>query len=146
MKKQILSLMFLFGIISIPCLGQTVSYYYDATGNRTERVIELNASMQSASLESEEKAPENPIVDTLQDIEIQIYPNPTRGLVSIEIPEFEKLKNGIITIHNAARQTLFQTRINANTLQFDLSRYPVGLYIMTIQCNGEVAHWKIIKV
>lgn len=146
MKTQIFTLLFFLVICAVPCLSQTISYYYDQAGNRVERVIVLSAKMQADELDEQEEAKENPIIDRLQDLEIQIYPNPTRGLVSIEIPEPEKLSKGVITVRNAAKQVLFQTQINSGTFQIDLSRYSAGFYMMTIQCNGEIASWKIVKL
>lgn len=142
MKKQLFLFIFLFGIVSFSSLAQNLRYYYDQSGNRIERIIELKNPLEEKKSEEEE----NPIIDKLQEAAIRIYPNPTSGLITLEFPASEKLKAGLVSISNVARQVLLQQNIKLNTLQFDLSAYPAGVYIMTLQCDGEISSWRIIKI
>ncbi|MDR0681309.1 MAG: hypothetical protein LBG15_05605, partial [Dysgonamonadaceae bacterium] len=71
--------------------SQTISinFDYDSAGNRIERIIRFSSS---SSLRSEETGLAEEEVTLIDDVvakqEIKIYPNPTRGLLTVEIVNY----------------------------------------------------------
>ena len=82
----------IFCLISVQgLLGQTVYYSHDEAGNRYLRTIIMptQATMKSAKVNTvdtlKEEKVQDPLEDQLGDVKIKIYPNPTRGILKIEM-------------------------------------------------------------
>lgn len=125
-------------------LGDTTYVYtYDASGNRTERVIDLTKSAQiqgnSSSTEKEQM-----IEEGLAEFNIKIYPNPTKGALKIEIPglgnEYARL-----AIYNNQGKLIIDKKVSKFVNEVNLSRYPSGMYILKILIGQNSSEWKIIK-
>jgi hypothetical protein len=79
MKKLLLITgLLLIAVISIN--AQTISYEYDASGNRFRRIM---VSLKSASTATEKD--KEPIETGWGERKVTIYPNPTRGNLKIRI-------------------------------------------------------------
>jgi hypothetical protein len=113
------------------------SFNYDGSGNRENRQL---IQLKSGQTSSEESIYE----DIVNQLEIKIYPNPTKGLLKIEIPciEKEKATIGIFTMQGAMIKKL---AVSTTYTEVDLKNQPPGIYILRI-CVGEISsEWKIIK-
>ena len=78
---------FLFSILfcaAISLSAQSISYHYDNTGNRTERII----NMQSSPPQPQTATEITPLEDLISGRKLKIYPNPTEGMLSIAINDF----------------------------------------------------------
>jgi hypothetical protein len=130
----------------------TIYYTYDNAGNLIEKVIHLNSGLKSAKINNNTKNPVSPVDSSLikdnsfKSGEVKIYPNPTRGIVEIELPsdsgvdsEFQFIVldvNGRVIIDK--RKEPFRTSL-------DLSNQPNGIYFLHIRSGSLVSKWKIIK-
>tara|TARA_B100000963_G_scaffold96486_4_gene83312 strand:- start:4870 stop:8685 length:3816 start_codon:yes stop_codon:yes gene_type:complete len=73
---------------------------------------------------------------------LQIYPNPTNGIVTII---GEKIKN--ISIYNILGNQLFKVEknnLNINTRNIDLSNLARGIYTIQIEQNNKILNYQII--
>ena len=73
---------------------------------------------------------------------LQIYPNPTNGIVTII---GEKIKN--ISIYNILGNQLFKVEknnLNINTRNIDLSNLAQGIYTIQIEQNNKILNYQII--
>ena len=72
----------------------------------------------------------------LEGTKILMFPNPTEGLVNIQlIDNFERLE---VTIVNAKEQLILKQKFgNTQLIQLDLSRLSSGVYYINIQIEGE---------
>jgi hypothetical protein len=122
--------------------AQNVTYQYDAAGNRKARIIELQKSPASRSAEAE--TPE-PVVDVIAKQEIKIYPNPTKGLLKVEIGNFSDDLTGNIAIFDSSGKTVVQVGSLSAENSLDISRQADGIYFLKIKVGDEVSTWKIIK-
>ena len=113
-----------------------VSYDYDACGNRINREIILSRSIDTSEKTFEEKLSENTII---------IYPNPTEGLLKIEIKGWEQSENQSISVYNSNGGLINNTIITSSITEIDLSECANGIYILTITYNNDISNWKIIK-
>ena len=134
-------------IISVPSFGMsgdtTFVFTYDASGNRTGRVIDLTKSAQitaSSSTVNEEKLFEA----ELASLDIRIYPNPTKGVLKVEIPDIGDIKPTLVVYNLQGKQLIHKT-VSRQISTINLSGQPAGMYIMKIVNGQESLDWKIIK-
>ncbi|MEI7983735.1 MAG: T9SS type A sorting domain-containing protein, partial [Bacteroidota bacterium] len=76
----------------------------------------------------------------------KIYPNPTNGIISLEINETESVAGLSVTIYRITGEPILKKELNPRFHQsFDLSSQPAGIYIMQIAGNNLSEVVKIIK-
>ena len=138
---------FMLFAISIPSFGMsgdtTFVFTYDASGNRTERLIDLSKSARitaSSSRANEEKLFEA----ELANLAIRIYPNPTKGVLKVEIPGIGDTKPRLVVYNLQGKQLVHKT-VSKQISTINLSGHPAGMYIMKIVNGQESLDWKIIK-
>ena len=121
----------------------TYEYKYDDAGNREKRIISTVVLKSSDSMLSEEDV--LPVEDLHGELSLKIYPNPTKGLMRVEV--LNKLPESMVEIRlYGVDGTLLITRKNVEgSVELDLSNFSSGSYIMHIFVNGRKKEWKIIK-
>ena len=74
--------------------------------------------------------------DELNTATVKYYPNPTNGILNIEISSINVNEATVINITNASGIVVNQYRfasISGNKIQIDLSRYAKGTYFIQIR-------------
>ena len=74
--------------------------------------------------------------DELNTASVKYFPNPTNGILNIELTAAMKSESKIINISNAAGIVLNQIRAGISTnpvLQIDLRNYPSGIYFIQVK-------------
>lgn len=131
-------------IVSLSGKAQTTYYFgYDASGNRLIRSITVLKSAHIANqdtLANKQKT----FDDLICNQKVRIYPNPTKGLLSIEIPFVEKEK-AIIEIFAIQGAKIKELKVNGTYAEVDLMNQPPGMYILRISVGELYSEWKIIK-
>jgi hypothetical protein len=139
------------GFFAIVCLQllysqDKVSYGYDAAGNRTSRTIIYAAPPSPAPAEpQEDEAPPAVYSEMLSDIEIKIYPNPTDGLLKVEILNLPEKQTANIWLYNLSGKLITSFRRITDFANIDISEQPTGTYLMKIVAGKNQTEWKIIK-
>lgn len=141
MLKFLFSLLFLIIGIGNSLSTDILVYTYDNAGNRLIR----EKSVSSNAVKSRN------VKDSLQlnsnimmfDTKIIVSPNPTIGKFSVEIISNIDL-NPIISIYSLSGNLIYNTE-NQMRADFDLSGYISGIYIVSVDFNGEKRIFKIIK-
>ena len=123
----------------------TIKYEYDAAGNRVLRYNEIpmpakqfvdTAEVQTTGIFEEE----------LPEMKISITPNPTQGLLQVEISNAETLQGAEILLYNPQGLLIKQLGNLSEMTTFDISAQPDGIYVMQIVLNkNNISTWKIIK-
>lgn len=79
----------------------------------------------------------------------KVFPNPTNGIASIELPfYFEEGLTGNVIITDMTGKLMQKdsfTLLKYENLQFDFSNYNTGLYFIRIEVNGRIYYTKLIK-
>lgn len=75
--------------------------------------------------------------------EISMYPNPTSGLLTIEL---EKPDQYQIEIFSLSGQSVFNRRMEGSTYQIDLFSFRKGVYFITLRSEDYVITSKLIKL
>ena len=75
--------------------------------------------------------------------EIQVYPNPTAGLLTIEVAEYDLHQIEIVSLSG---QSVFNSTLEGPIMQVDLSSFQKGIYFLTIRTGAYVLTRKLIKL
>jgi hypothetical protein len=150
--KPIVLFFFLIIIVWFPMISfaQTtnLSYEYDGSGNRVLRhVIVLKSTKvtkDSLLMTSTKEKERSALNEKLDNREIKIYPNPTKGMITVDIPLTD---NDIsrVSLFDIQGKMIMDYRSAGTTTDVDLSGQPAGVYIMRIILNNKSTTWKIIK-
>ena len=119
-----------------------VTYGYDAAGNRISRTIIF--SPRSAPIPVEEEQPAV-YFERLSDIQLKIYPNPTTGLLTVEISNLPEGETATIRLYAMSGQLISTFNNISHTVNIDISSQPAGIYLMNIVAGEYRTEWKIIK-
>jgi hypothetical protein len=122
--------------------AQNVTYAYDNAGNRTDRVITMNSS---SSLSPGAPQAMTALTDLIADRAIVIYPNPTKGILTVEIPDYQSTIPVGFLLTNLSGQAIFSGKSETGSQTIDLSRQPAGIYLLRLSIGEESTVWKIIK-
>jgi len=137
-------ILFIFNIVLSNFLfAQTkICYSYDNAGNRTNRIICLKSIATQADSVN---IPKTPITENQGEMEITLYPNPTKGQLTVKITNMPDNTTGEITLHDlTGRLMIRQNSIQELTL-LDISSQPIGIYVLRIRAGDKVSEWKVIK-
>lgn len=148
MKKRLTILFLLTGLAGgITCQAQnaTVSYAYDACGNRVQRTLGFKkAEKNEYASDDDGKGWQASVVDTFGTAGLSLYPNPTEGRFSLAFTETPSapMQTRLCTVGGA----VIETRTITNAVEeFDLTDKPAGIYLLRLEAGGETQTWKIIK-
>ncbi|MDR1372299.1 MAG: T9SS type A sorting domain-containing protein [Dysgonamonadaceae bacterium] len=123
---------------------QSINFSYDATGNLTNRIINLQSGNASFGAAAREASVET-FIDIIDKQEVKIYPNPTKGQIRVEITSLPDGSEGCIVIYDSAGKIVAQQQTIASDNSLDISQNTDGIYIMRIRIGEEESTWKIIK-
>ncbi len=85
-------------------------------------------------------------VETLSENEINISPNPTSGIFTINLEAFSRpLSVSKIEITDITGKTIKQLSIDNYQLSIDLTNQPTGIYFIKVQTDKNIIIKKIIK-
>lgn len=123
--------------------SQKVVFAYDAAGNRISRSIVLMRRNAPKAQNTEEAV--EPFIEKLgANQELRIYPNPTRGIVFLDITGAGDASYRI-QLFNLKGIELRSCEAKAEQTAIDMTSYPEGVYILRIHRGDEIRDYKIIK-
>jgi len=134
----------LFAFVFLPIQAQRVVFTYDTAGNRTTRGIERQPDFLRNA--PSEDVMSDPFVEQTENRVIKIYPNPTRGMLIIEISSNENNERFRAAIYNMQGGLMQDIESFTGTaLNMDLSAHPPAVYVLQLRIGDEVMEYKIIK-
>ena len=141
------ALIFLLSVVlsmraGLDICAQRIKYTYDNAGNRLTRQKEIVVQTRGALSDEEEPSVYE---EELSETKVTIYPNPTRGMLKIDISGVEKFENARISLYDLTGKLLQQWAGISQSNEIDLSEGTPGMYIMQVAYNGKISSWKIIK-
>ena len=90
--------------------------------------------------------PQEVYTDALSETLITIYPNPTRGLLTVKISNMPQHAASSLTLFDMQGRVITQQPSLAEENKLDISAQPPGTYIMRIAVGDEDVSWKIVKM
>ena len=144
MKQKIYIGLCLLWMSTCPALHSQdkVTFQYDRAGNRISRTIVLSSKSAAASDKEERQAV---YTEMISDIKIKIYPNPTAGMVKVEIQNLPEGQTANIRIYSMSGRLIATFKDASSVTGVNLSNQPVGVYVMEIVTGEHRTEWKIIK-
>ena len=132
--------------ISLHCQAQqtgTVSFGYDDNGNRTSQSY---ASKQGGKVRQEEPTKTtSTVLDFHGDMRVSLYPNPAKDKLTLTIQNKPDELSLVFKVTTISGTVLYEIPLMDNTLSFDMSVLPSGIYMFQL-IGGDRKHvWKIIK-
>ena len=141
------ALIFLLSVVlsmwaGLDICAQRIKYTYDNAGNRLTRQKEIVVQTRGALSDEEEPSVYE---EELSETKVTIYPNPTRGMLKVDISGVEKFENARISLYDLTGKLLQQWAGISQSNEIDLSERTPGMYIMQVAYKGKISSWKIIK-
>lgn len=135
-------------LLLLICVSETGSAQssYGFTYEGGKRVTRAIITLKSAKIAKDTlQAKKEVLIDQVGLQETRIYPNPTKGILKVDLPLLVE-KNTTIRLYNSTGKLIIQQVAVESNNELNLSSYPPGLYIMSIQIGlKDRKDWKIIK-
>ncbi|MGB3800098.1 MAG: RICIN domain-containing protein [Lewinella sp.] len=88
------------------------------------------------------------LADAVDDMQVDLYPNPTNGAVHLELRLGQDREAGQVTLSDAQGRTVeeWEFRADAGTheLDFDMSNRPAGLYLVRVRAGQETISQRLV--
>lgn len=137
--KQVFLILLLSSSLAVNA-QRSMSFCYDDAGNRISRVMVLAKS----SAKSNQAVSSQSLFDEVGGKQVQISPNTSTGHVLVEmLGKSDCAVN--LSVYNASGMQVYSQAMQHERLDVDLSNNPSGIYILTIEVDGERQSWKIVK-
>lgn len=104
--------------------------------NRTAKKEQTTVDSMKTGIKNE--SPEEKIVKVSA-----IMPNPTTGMFTVTLSS--PLNNSNVILMNANGSVLENKKHSGNTLSFNISNQPSGVYFVRIEYEGDKLTFKVIK-
>ena len=146
MKSKYYIPLLLLGIASnVFSQNNRVNYTYDAAGNRLSGLSSQLRMAAVADYEDEDADTQEIYFDEINQSNIRIYPNPTKGILKVEITPATEGSPIHIQMYDMWGR-IFVNEQNASPFtDLDISDQPAGTYILNIFSDNRNTQWKIIK-
>lgn len=143
MKKQLklIGIILVLGMLFFSVSAQTVGYDYDIRGNITSRRVIVLKSSYRSSLDSI-VTPEA-FEDT--QLNIRIYPNPTKGDLIIEVPDYQENEVLTFQVYDINGRLLLNAKKKDGSTNLDFRSFSNGIYILRLTRKGTNVSWRIVK-
>lgn len=136
--------------------GGKVQYGYDYAGNRITRTIFYGEAKKGSikqdttidntgSLTEKAQEEKEEYKDIIENKRVSIFPNPTKGIISIEMFNYKKEEVFIVAVYDLQGREIINEQYSGMRLRLDLSGIPDGTYILKLISENETKEWKIVK-
>lgn len=77
----------------------------------------------------------------MKESNIFTYPNPSTGIVNIT-----NLKlNSALLVHNMSGKLVLTVPVNAKMMQINMKNQSNGIYLITVESEGQIEHLRLVK-
>ena len=162
--KKIITIGILLFVVLI-AKSQHYKFSYDNNGNRIKREFiplrmsqdtitdstsilkdsAIRASTNNNPQQMQLSQQQQKYETTLGDQKINVYPNPTKGELNIEITNLLENSHGIIQVTDMQGMLIYKDESITASKTINLSKAAPGSYIMRVVINNESHEWIIEK-
>jgi len=130
--------------LSATASAQSISYNYDASGNRTERArtVVLHSSSHTESVEAADTLVS--MTDSIGSIHFAVKASYQNESIVVDVEHSDNQAVLSYTLYNVSGQRLATVTGSASAL-FDMSAGPEGIYMIVVSDGKEQKTWKVIK-
>ncbi|MFU8844309.1 MAG: T9SS type A sorting domain-containing protein [Bacteroidales bacterium] len=142
MEKNIIRAMVALSIVlatNVAAQQEKVVFQYDDSGNRESRHLEIQKSTEADSVFIDD-----PLPNLTKELEAKAYPNPTKGLITIEV--FVSSDNPVTYVIADQNGKLVETgRFFQTGYSINLADQQPGVYFLRLSDLQSKVTYKIIK-
>ena len=155
MKAKPTILMLAVVLFGTALTAQDVSfiYSYDASGNRVKRAFTLEEVegfssileplMLEVQAEQEEQQPQDSLA--VDAFKVQIYPNPSNGYYTVELPELKDGERGYIQVYSMRGQVMQEHRAVHRIQSVNITGAFPGYYFIRVVIGDKLVQKTLIK-
>lgn len=131
--------------VSFPVVDPKSLKPIDKTMAKGLVVPQKGTTTEDAKTKGQEGVTKENISSEDGEIVTLIYPNPSKGLIKIDISNMPlNSKNEIRLFDLSGNELTVRTNIESNS-EMDISQYKDGIYILRIKINERIFYWKVVK-
>lgn len=149
MKKTAILIIFMLVVMAVvPCLAQqrsTVSFSYDANGNRTMRSLQFKKTEENGKSVEDENEFLAEATDVFGAMEVSLFPNPTSGRFTVSVSRNESETPLRVILGTPTGAVILDKTLSGTMEDIDLSGRPAGIYILRLSTSNESHVWKVVK-
>jgi hypothetical protein len=137
-------------VLELHCLIQTsrsqnFTFAYDNAGNRCLKNVVTLKSTGTVQDASAQKLDTVFYQESLDELKVILYPNPTKGIIIIELQNLDPTISSQILITDNSGKVFYVQKELKQRNQIDLSSVNPGIYFLRIQSGTSISEWKVIK-
>jgi hypothetical protein len=146
-------------LLVLKVTGQKIVFSYDSTGNRIGRVLDTTRlksakikfpvtdpnNLEAVDNSDKSKLEKESLESSDSKIDAIIYPNPTKGLIKVEIRNMPSDASTELKVYDMSGSEVIVQRNFDYLSEVDLNRLKDGIYILRIKINDKLFDWKVIK-
>lgn len=148
-SKLILTLLCLVLICTNMVYSQDISFDYDDSGNCTLKYKTVVLARAQSNQNNEQFYNKSDSIQSqlskIGDHNITIYPNPTKGLITISLSGNQIETKVEFRLTDLSGRLLKNGQFEYMLLKLDMSQFIPGTYLLHIYMNNKKDVWKIIK-
>jgi hypothetical protein len=145
------------GFIFLGCMiffvtleAQKLVYTYDASGNRTSRIMTKSLAIDTAAYAPNSDSIQDfsnadPFAEKEDAFKVLVYPNPTQGIIEVEITELQTTQKAQMRIYSITGSLVRHVRNLQRRQSIDLTNLSAGIYLLYIAVDEKTVVKKIIK-
>jgi hypothetical protein len=148
---KIIYLILVLIVFSICGYSQNFTFSYDNSGNRIERTIILstksvftNSEIANNNLEEETALEEEDLLNT-SELEVQLFPNPTKGEITVKVTGVDDISNITYVVYDITGKEVLSGMLRTLTSGISLANEIPGIYSLKLNLDGNIQYWKIVK-
>ncbi|WP_185210778.1 hypothetical protein [Sphingobacterium mizutaii] len=123
---------------------QSLSYSYDAAGNRKNRTVIVGAQAVSGQENQETTFPV--YIDSLDGKELAIRPDKGNASLVVSVKGIPSSSGGRISLMDSVGKILTEQLMSSETTIIKLDELSMGTYTMRILLNRHSSIWKLVKL
>lgn len=82
-------------------------------------------------------------IDDIEVVEINIFPNPSSGLFSLDFGS--SIKQRIMKVHTSEGRLIYNSEEEASPSEIDLTTHAPGVYLLSVQEDKRTTYYRLIK-
>ena len=126
-----------------PTYNTPIQFNYDNAGNMVLREIILSSSGQKSGEIITEDSDIEEFTNQIGDKTINIYPNPTKGQLKVDIENTDVENNIKCKVYSLSGNVVYTGNYESNLI--NLEHHKKGIYFLEVTIDGQAKVWRIIK-
>ena len=131
------SMLFALFIFTSSVRAQSVSFTYDAAGNRISHSITVNRVRERITMDMEETAAE------MREERVRLIVDSSSDILTIDVTGYHDEDKGSVSLFSLSGYHVRDVTVRSAHTQIDLNGLPQGVYVVRVTLNGKAETWKV---